>query len=119
MNSTSENLIDADLLADILSVSKTTVSSWEKSGKIKTLLDAQGNKKYALVELKTFEIIRQMLESKWNEELQIKPLRPYRSIELFAGAGGLAIGLEKAGFEAVALNEWDKHACNTLRTFFL
>ncbi|MEN9461422.1 MAG: (cytosine-5-)-methyltransferase [Pseudomonadota bacterium] len=115
MNSTSENLIDADLLADILSVSKTTVSSWEKSGKIKTLLDAQGNKKYALVELKTFEIIRQMLESKWNEELQIKPLRPYRSIELFAGAGGLAIGLEKAGFEAVALNEWDKHACNTLR----
>ena len=36
-------------------------------------------------------------------------------LELFAGAGGLAIGLEKAGLKCVALNEIDKWACNTLR----
>lgn len=27
------------------------------------------------------------------------------TIELFAGAGGLALGLEKAGFRTIALNE--------------
>jgi len=39
-----------------------------------------------------------------------------QSIELFAGAGGLAIGVEAAGFNTVALFEWNKNACDTLRT---
>lgn len=37
-------------------------------------------------------------------------------IELFAGAGGLALGLERAGFETIGLIEFDKHAANTLKT---
>lgn len=52
----------------------------------------------------------------WDDELQVSPKRTYRSVELFAGAGGLALGLEKAGFEAVLLNELDKSASATLRT---
>jgi len=37
------------------------------------------------------------------------------SVELCAGAGGQALGLENAGFAHSALVEIDKHCCNTLR----
>jgi DNA (cytosine-5)-methyltransferase 1 len=38
-----------------------------------------------------------------------------KSVELFAGAGGLAMGIGLAGFEPLVVAEWDKWACDTLR----
>lgn len=38
-----------------------------------------------------------------------------RSVELFAGAGGMALGLARAGFKHEAVVEWDAAACSTLR----
>jgi DNA (cytosine-5)-methyltransferase 1 len=38
-----------------------------------------------------------------------------RSVELFAGAGGLAIGMANAGFHHAAVIEWNPDACETFR----
>lgn len=38
-----------------------------------------------------------------------------KSVELFAGAGGLALGASLAGFESLAVVEWDRWACDTIR----
>lgn len=37
------------------------------------------------------------------------------SVELFAGAGGLALGVSRAGFKNVLMVEWNKNACDTIR----
>jgi DNA (cytosine-5)-methyltransferase 1 len=38
-----------------------------------------------------------------------------KSVELFAGAGGLAMGVSLAGFESLAVVERDRWACDTIR----
>lgn len=38
-----------------------------------------------------------------------------KSIELFSGTGGLALGLQMSGFEHEALYEWDKNSCDNLK----
>jgi len=38
-----------------------------------------------------------------------------RSLEMFCGTGGLALGLHQAGFEPAALLEWDKDSCDNIK----
>lgn len=38
-----------------------------------------------------------------------------KSIELFAGAGGLGMGVSLAGFHPIEVVEWDSYCCDTLR----
>jgi DNA (cytosine-5)-methyltransferase 1 len=38
-----------------------------------------------------------------------------KSLELFVGAGGLAMGVSRAGFSPLAVVEWDRDACETIR----
>lgn len=50
-----------------------------------------------------------------EEQPQQAPLRALRCVELFAGAGGLALGASNAGFEHDAVLEYNHDACETIR----
>ncbi len=101
-------------VADILSVSKETLRRWDKTGKLKPVRMPNSYRKYTLEALREFEPA-QFFFNKQEVKEDFVPYREYTSVELFAGAGGLALGLEKAGFHCQLLNEIDHWACETLR----
>lgn len=103
-------------VADILGATKETLRRWDKNGKlVPQRNDSNQYRMYHRSQLTQFEEAQLLFNSSWEEELEVIPKKNYQLIELFAGAGGLAIGMEKAGFDTILLNELDKYACQTLR----
>lgn len=107
--------LTANNLADILGVSYRTVDSWVRSGKFYLEKNADGKSGFSYRQLQGIPEVDAMAYSHWDEEMTTTPLRPYTAIELFAGGGGLALGMHKAGFKHILLNEFDHSACETLR----
>jgi DNA (cytosine-5)-methyltransferase 1 len=100
------------VLSDILSLPKRSIESRIKKGEI---VPCEKTGLIDKAQVLHFPAVKSLHESLWESELNIKPNRKYNLVELFAGGGGLALGMEQAGFESVLLNEMDKHACNTLK----
>jgi len=107
-----EKQISLELLADILSLPKRSIESKIKKGEI---VPCEATGLINLEEVSHYPELQKLSNSEWDKEHQIQPNRKYNLVELFAGGGGLALGMEKAGFESILLNELDKHACKTLR----
>lgn len=102
-------------VADMLSVSKETLRRWDKSGKLESVRHPINNYRvYRSSDLKQFGQIGFMFEEAKTESV-VKPTGTYTIVELFAGAGGLALGMEKSGLQCVLLNEINRDACATLR----
>ena len=107
-------LVTENILADILSISKTNIRQRVKLGRLTPEREKNGKYLFDLTKLDHEPTILEMLNSNSREEMSVNPNRELTCIELFAGAGGLAIGLENAGFKKLLLNEIDKSACETL-----
>ena len=107
--------ISLNNFADLLGVSRATVENWIKSGKYLSHTDDNGHIWFNISDVIEVPEIKAMTSSDWENEMNVIPTRDYTSAELFAGGGGLALGMEMAGFHHLLLNEYDHNACDTLR----
>jgi len=103
--------------ATALSLSVDTIRRWEKKGLIKAHRGQKNERLFDLNELKRVEDKYQGGKSSNKfKVLKVTKKTEFSTVELFAGAGGLALGLENAGFQHKLLVEIDKNAAQTLKT---
>lgn len=117
-----KNLWTLAQTAEAVGKSKETLRRWDREGKLTALREPVSNYRVYRKEdvLSLFgEEFSELFESGNPIPLvansAVLPERDYSVLELFAGAGGLAAGLELAGLKCIALNEMDKWACESLR----
>ncbi len=100
----------------IVGVSSDTIRRWDKKGLIKTQRSELNYRLFNVAELQKVQAKISGKHSGNNYKiLQAKKKSKYTVIELFAGAGGTALGFENAGLRHVLLTDWDKQATETLK----
>lgn len=102
--------------AEIIGKSKETLRRWDNEGILNAVREPVSNYRvYRKDDVQT--LLGNLFDKKVEDVVSnyVEPLIDYSVLELFAGGGGLAVGMEKAGLKCVALNEIDKWACQTLR----
>lgn len=103
--------------AKLLGKNKETLRRWDREGKLLAVREPMSNYR-VYKECDVLNLFSDFVDINQTDNFDntVQSNNEYTVLELFAGAGGLAIGLEKAGLKCVALNEIDKYACKTLRT---
>lgn len=107
--------ISINNLAALTGASNYSAQKWAEKGTFPSI-EVDGILGFDMEMLSTIPEVQAMLENDWDNEKDVAPARQYNSIELFAGGGGLALGMSLAGFHHVLLNEFDTSACKTLKT---
>ncbi|MDJ1121810.1 DNA (cytosine-5-)-methyltransferase [Olsenella sp. YH-ols2217] len=100
-----------------LNVSVDTLRRWAKSGLIKAKRSSSGARLFNVEEVSRLQKKRSG-ESDGTEYRVLKEdaiIPEATCVDLFAGAGGTALGFHNAGFNHVLLNEFDPSAAATLR----
>lgn len=101
--------------SELLGKTKETLRRWDREGKLSAVREPMSN--YRVYKKEQLTLFSDFFSKNQNQDTSnfSEPQSNYSVVELFAGAGGLAIGMEEAGLKCVALNEIDKWACQTLR----
>jgi DNA (cytosine-5)-methyltransferase 1 len=102
--------------AEAAGVSEDTLRRWEKKGLVRAMRNESNHR---LFDMEMIKLLNLKMNGNHNVEsyriLKAKPTN-FTCIDLFAGAGGTALGLENAGLRHQLLVELDQNACQTLRT---
>ena len=112
-----DNYYSLSETAELVGKSKETLRRWDREGILNAVREPVSNYRvYRKQDVQT--LLGSLFDENFDDEISnfVEPNHDYSVLELFAGAGGLAVGLEKSGLKCVALNEIDKWACQTLRS---
>ena len=111
------NLFTISDAANKIGVSSDTIRRWEKKGLIKSVRNELNHRLFSINEIIRIHEKISGINVRKNNYAVLRTKKPskYTVIDLFAGAGGTALGLENAGFNHVMLNEFDKNAVATLK----
>ncbi len=101
--------------SELLGISTNLLRTWEK----KKLIQGEKKNNIKVFDLELLKWVYDNLNGK-GQEVGFKILKTaekttMKSIELFAGCGGMALGLENAGFNHELLVEKEKDCVNTLQ----
>ncbi|OGI26650.1 MAG: DNA (cytosine-5-)-methyltransferase [Candidatus Moranbacteria bacterium RIFOXYB1_FULL_43_19] len=111
-----QKLLTISDAASQIGVSTDTIRRWDKKGLIKVQRSEFNYRVFNIDEIKKIhsKVIGGSSANNY-EILKSNKVSEHTTIELFAGAGGTAIGFENAGLQHVLLNELDKNAVETLK----
>ena len=102
--------------ARLLDVSADTIRRWDKKGLIKSQRSELNHRVFDINEIERLQLKLNGDTNENNYKIFKSSPTEYKAIDLFAGAGGTALGLEHAGFQHEMLVEYDKNAAKTLRS---
>ncbi len=112
-----QTLLSISEAAEQLEIHPDSIRRWDKKGLIKAFRNENNHRVFSLAEIQRVQA--QSMKAPSSAGFKVLKAKNYNlkanSIELFAGAGGLALGFENAGIHHELLVEIDAHAVNTLR----
>lgn len=111
----SSDILSIAEASSYLKVSMDTIRRWEKKGLVKARRGDNGHRLFSINELTRLKEKISGSNDSAFKVLKTRTPSKFKVVELFAGAGGLALGFENSGLQTALLVEIDKSAAATLR----